>query len=187
VSSLREEQILDAAISVLGQRGVRQLTHRAVDAAAGVPAGSTSNYFRTRDALIDATVERFLARERATWDQIATTVNPTSPDQLAAALAWFVMEATGAQQALTVARFALLIEAALHPRLQPRVRRAGEAVRTLAAQWLRAVGSAQPVRDARIILDHADGLMLHQLAFPEPIFDPTDELAVLVTAVLGAG
>ncbi len=182
----RKEQILDAAIAVLGQRGARQVTHRAVDAAAGIPAGSTSNYFRTRDALVEAMVARFVARERAMWDGIAGEVDPTGPADLARALARFVREATGRQRQLTVARFALLVEAALDPRLQPHVRQAGVAVRELAARWLRLVGSAHPVRDARIVLDHADGLMLHQLAFPDPDFDPVGELTVLVRSVLAA-
>ena len=56
--------MLDAAITVLGGRGVRGLTHRAVDAAAGAPAGTTSNHFRTRDALLDGVVDRFAERER---------------------------------------------------------------------------------------------------------------------------
>jgi len=63
----RQEELLDAAIAVLGGQGVRQLTHRAVDVAAGLPSGSTSNYFKTRDALLVGIVDRFVARERAGW------------------------------------------------------------------------------------------------------------------------
>ncbi len=48
----RRDDLLDAAICVLGESGIRGLTHRAVDAAAGLPAGSASNLFRTRDALL---------------------------------------------------------------------------------------------------------------------------------------
>jgi len=66
----RCEQLLDA-ISLLGDRGVRAVTHRAVDAQAGLPVGSTSNHFRTRDALFDGVAERFSARERANWEHLA--------------------------------------------------------------------------------------------------------------------
>ena len=48
--------MLDAAIQILGERGVRAVTHRAVDAEAGVSAGSTANYFSTREALFAAIV-----------------------------------------------------------------------------------------------------------------------------------
>ena len=71
--SNRRDELLDAAICVLGEPGMYGLTHRAVDAAAGLPPGSAANYFRTRDALLNAVVERFAARERANWDDIAPT------------------------------------------------------------------------------------------------------------------
>lgn len=50
----RRREILSAAMTVLAQLGNRGLTHRAVDRQAGLPEGSSSAYFRTRDALIGA-------------------------------------------------------------------------------------------------------------------------------------
>ena len=50
----RRREILAAAMTVLAQQGNRGLTHRAVDRAAGLPEGSSSAYFRTRDALLGA-------------------------------------------------------------------------------------------------------------------------------------
>ena len=47
----RRAEIADAAISTLARDGMRGLTHRAVDRAAGLPEGSASYYFRTRQAL----------------------------------------------------------------------------------------------------------------------------------------
>ena len=54
----RRAVIADAAISTIARNGMRGLTHRAVDRAAGLPQGSASYYFRTRQALLQATVER---------------------------------------------------------------------------------------------------------------------------------
>ena len=42
---------LDAAIDLLGTQGLRALAHTRVDERASLPKGSTSNYFRTRQAL----------------------------------------------------------------------------------------------------------------------------------------
>lgn len=47
----RRRSLIDAAIEVLAQQGARGLTFRAVDAEAGVPAGTASNYFANRDDL----------------------------------------------------------------------------------------------------------------------------------------
>src|SRR3954447_18876541 len=111
----RREQLLDAAITVLGERGIHALTHRAVDTQAGVPAGSASNLFRTRDALLDAAVERFAARERALWEDLAMRMYPTPPHELAQVLAAAAKTATGPQRTLTLSRYAILVEAGIHP------------------------------------------------------------------------
>lgn len=47
----RRAALVDAAIEVLADQGARGLTFRAVDTRAGVPAGTTSNYFTSRDEL----------------------------------------------------------------------------------------------------------------------------------------
>ncbi|MFF3087146.1 TetR/AcrR family transcriptional regulator [Streptomyces nojiriensis] len=54
----RRTLIADTAIDLVAAAGLRGLTHRAVDGAAGLPAGSTSYYFRTRAALIGACYQR---------------------------------------------------------------------------------------------------------------------------------
>ncbi|WP_189544888.1 TetR/AcrR family transcriptional regulator, partial [Streptomyces gelaticus] len=57
-SSTRRKQLADAAIGTLAAEGMRGLTHRAVDQRAGLAEGSCSYYFRTRQALLQAAVER---------------------------------------------------------------------------------------------------------------------------------
>ena len=66
--SPRRREILTAATTVLAQQGNRGLTHRAVDRAAGLSEGSSSAYFRTRDALL-AALGDFVA------DQLAADVD----------------------------------------------------------------------------------------------------------------
>src|SRR5918997_4129958 len=61
----RRSEILDGALHVLAEHGMRGLTHRAVDAAAGIPLGSTSYYFRSRSALTEGCVERLLELDLA--------------------------------------------------------------------------------------------------------------------------
>ncbi|GLZ30388.1 TetR family transcriptional regulator [Lentzea sp. NBRC 105346] len=51
-NSERRAALLDAAIEVLAREGARGLTYRAVDTEAGVPAGTSSNYFPNRDELL---------------------------------------------------------------------------------------------------------------------------------------
>ncbi|MEU6088009.1 TetR family transcriptional regulator [Streptomyces sp. NPDC047085] len=48
----RRAALVDAGITVLAREGARGLTFRAVDAEAGVPTGTASNYFTGRDDLL---------------------------------------------------------------------------------------------------------------------------------------
>lgn len=182
----RREQLLDAAISLLGDKGVRALTHRAVDAAAGLPVGSASNHFRTRDALFDGIVERFSARERSNWEELAGRLSPTTPAELAQAASTFAMDATRTNRTLTLARYTLLIESARLPSLRRQLSSTGARVNAWFATWLRVVGSTDMDRDANLIMNYWTGLVLHELAIPDPGFDPGPRLNALLTTLIPA-
>ncbi len=58
----RRAALLDASIDVLARDGARGLTFRAVDQRAGVPVGTTSNYFASRDDILMRSGERVYER-----------------------------------------------------------------------------------------------------------------------------
>jgi len=180
----RRDALLDAAIDLLGQSGIHGLTHRAVDVAAALPAGSASNHFRTRDALLNAVAERFAASERANWEQIAVEIYPATPQELARALARFAQDAAGPGRTLALARYAILIEAANYPPLRDQLTVTGRRVNAWFTNWVRIAGSADPGRDAPIIMNHWTGIVLHQLANPDPAFNPLPPITALVTALI---
>jgi DNA-binding transcriptional regulator YbjK len=183
----RRDELLDAAIELLGERGVRGVTHRAVDAAAGRSAGSASNYFRTSDALLIAVIERFADRERAALDDLAAGLRPSGPAEVAELFAAAARASAGPGRVLTLARYAILLESAQRPALRERLAETGGRVNMWAAEWLKAAGSADPERDAPIVQNYLVGLVLHQLARPRPGFDPGPPVAALVTALVGSG
>src|SRR5258708_36489485 len=74
----RRAEIADAAIATLARDGMRGLTHRAVDRAAGLPEGSASYYFRTRQALLQATVERLAELTSTDMLSSAATLDSTA-------------------------------------------------------------------------------------------------------------
>jgi AcrR family transcriptional regulator len=176
----RRDVLLDAAIRVLGGRGMRGLTHRAVDAEAGLPVGSTANLFPTREKLLEAVVDRVSRLERDRFDVESLSAHPVDPAGLARALAAFVCEATGPYRTLTLARHAVLLEAGHNPVIRERVAATGGQVNAWFAAWLRLAGSRDPERDLHILGNYLVGLMTHQLAMPDPRFDPTDRIAALL-------
>jgi DNA-binding transcriptional regulator YbjK len=183
----RRDVLLDAAIQVLGARGVRAVTHRAVDGEAGVTAGSTANYFPTREALLDAIVERVTQRERANFEDVASRMCPLSPADLAEAMAAFLVDGVGPSRVLTLSRYALLVEAANQPRLREPLASAGARVSAYLTNWLRLIGSTDPDRHFHVVGNYITGLVLHQLAMPDPQFDPTEQLTALLESLTAPG
>jgi DNA-binding transcriptional regulator YbjK len=182
--SKRREHLLDTAIDLIGRRGIHGLTHRSLDAAADLPVGSASNHFRTRDALLDAVVERFAARERAIFEDLAARAFPSTPGELARILADAATAATGPHRTLTLTRYAMLVEAGTSPSRRAQLSKTGARVNTWATNWIRIAGSTDPERHAPIIMNYWTGVVLHDLAMPDPNFDPHPQLAALVTALL---
>ncbi|GAA1985877.1 TetR/AcrR family transcriptional regulator [Isoptericola halotolerans] len=162
----RVNRVLDAGIEVIGTEGLRALTHRAVDAAAGLPNGSTSNLFRTREALLQAMTARLVEVELVGWERRAARDRPASPDMLATTLAATVQQLTGPLRTLSVARYALFTEAARDPALRREVERAGRRVAAIGQSWLAAIGSSRPAEHTAIVMAHLDGVVLRRLAFP---------------------
>lgn len=168
----RQEALLDAAIRVLGSGGPRQLTHRAVDAEAGVPVGSTSNYFRTREALVDAVVARFVALDREEWARFGGGDAQADGADLVRALDRYVRHSVGAGRVRTLARYALFLEATARPRLRRELGEAAAGIAGWGVDRLRRLGYREPERHCRLLLDYLDGVILHHLAYPDPAFDP---------------
>jgi DNA-binding transcriptional regulator YbjK len=183
--SSRRDTLLDAAIRVLGERGMRALTHRAVDAEAGVPAGSTSNHFRTRESLLEAIVERVSALERSHFDELAVTVSPRTPGELGRVMAGFARDAAGVHRALTLSRYAILVEAGNNPKIRHRLAEGGSRVNAWLANWMRLIGSRETDHDVHVLANYATGLILHQLAIPDPAFDPTDKITAVLESLVG--
>lgn len=56
----RRRALADAAITLLAEQGAHGLTHRAVESRAGVPSGTATNYFRSREGLLVTAAERIV-------------------------------------------------------------------------------------------------------------------------------
>lgn len=182
----RRDQLADAAIHLLATAGVRQLTHRAVDAQAQLSQGSTSNVFRTRAALIDGVLTRLIERERAVLDtlQLAEAGPALSQAQLADLTAAMVLDALGRGREHTLARRTLFADAAQHQGVSEQLQRASQYWWDLVSQLLHGLGVPDPNRRARWLLAYIDGTISDQLARPAPDFDPRAALAPAIHGIL---
>lgn len=160
----RRTSLLEGAIEVLGAGGSRALTHRAVDASAGAPPGSTSNHFRTRDALLVATLEHLLATEANRYRAIETTgPGADDPESLVREASAMVDALTGPLRSRTVARLALTLEVTWEPRLGPMVDEGRQTWHAIVTDRLRRLGVEEPGRGADAVLSLFEGLVLERL------------------------
>ncbi|SRR5580765_1953897 len=153
---------LEAAVELLGAEGVRALTHARVDERAGLPPGSTSNWFRTRRALLAGVVDWIAERERADFDPAAKP--PISGvEELIGGLCAMAELQTGPFAARTRARYALFLELAGDPVLGEPLRRQRREFERWTERIVIAVGIADPVSSTRALMALGDGLILHRL------------------------
>ncbi|MFE3189144.1 TetR/AcrR family transcriptional regulator [Nocardia sp. NPDC059240] len=106
----RRTLIVDSAIDLIAAQGLRALTHRALDTALELPAGSTSYYFRTKRALIEAIVDRIATRSRDDFEGRPPAMDRRDPDQLAEGIAGWLDRLLAQRRNHLIARHALIIE-----------------------------------------------------------------------------
>jgi DNA-binding transcriptional regulator YbjK len=175
MKSLRD-RALDAAIELLGTQGLKALTHRRIDERADLPPGSTSNYFRTRDALLRGVADAILEREVA---GMQATFAPQSGEEFLEGLVALLDRTTKDQHTLTSARLALFMEASHNPALRERFDRGRTILEAALQRALRELGARDAVASTRAVMACAEGLILHRVArYDDSDIRPILELVV---------
>lgn len=159
----RRSLIADAAIATLAGEGMRGLTHRAVDRAAGLAEGSTSYYFRTREALIFAALARMAEQDAADVGELADFGATPTVDGLAGLMAGLVRRWLTVGRTRTLARYELTLESTRRPELRARLVEHGTGFLDMGEKLLAAAGADQPRRRAHELTSFLDGLLYHQL------------------------
>ncbi|MEU3690664.1 TetR/AcrR family transcriptional regulator [Streptomyces narbonensis] len=160
-SASRAERIGDAALDLLVERGMRGLTHRAVDERAGLPQGSTSNHARTRQALLETAVRRQVDREVRVLapEELPGRVPDGDAGDLVDALALALHRYLTDHRALLVSRYELALEATRRPELRAFFDNAGSAFHGPLITMMAAAGSPAPERHALSLIAWCEGLM----------------------------
>lgn len=159
----RRGLIADAAIATLAAEGMRGFTHRAVDRAAGLAEGSTSYYFRTREALIFATLARMAELDTADVGELPNLGGVASLEELTALLTGLLRRWLTDGRTRTLARYELTLEASRRPRLRERLVEHGSGFLAMAEKMLTDAGVGEPRRRAHELVAFLDGVLYHQL------------------------
>src|SRR5256885_4751331 len=154
----RREQTLDATLRVIGRSGRESVTHRAVAEEAGVPLGSTTYYFESRDALLRQALEHVAAHEVERYDALGEELRLVkSPRELADRLLSELVSAAEDRVAY-IAEYELWLEASRRPELREAAQSWCDAEQRSVAGAMEALGSSDPRADASLVVAALDGL-----------------------------
>lgn len=187
----RREEILRATLRVIGAHGTDSVTHRAVAKEAGVPLSATTYYFDSKEELLEQTLLLAAREETERLEGLVLELAPRSlsVEEWAVAVAAQIAGDVRDEPDKHVALFELGLEATRRPPLRVEVKRWQDAHLRLAELGCRAIGSADPETDARIVVSTLTGLMLQQLAGGREDFEHAVMLPALrrLFAQLAAG
>jgi TetR/AcrR family transcriptional regulator, regulator of biofilm formation and stress response len=180
----RREAILDAALAVIAAHGTEKVTHRSVAAAAGVPLGSTTYYFASRDELVREAFRRYVMRVMALFAELARETEPTTPAALVDLLVEIARREVDGRWTVIV-EYELVLRAARDPALATDFRRYEQTMISQLAEALERLGAAQPFDGARTLIALVRGFELDGLTRAEAdVADMKRRLIPVVDLVL---
>ncbi|MFC4150549.1 TetR/AcrR family transcriptional regulator [Micromonospora mangrovi] len=182
----RRTLLADAGLRVLAAAGARGLTHRAVDAEAGLPTGTASNYFPSRAALLAGLAERIFDRIAPDPAAVARLGEREPSVELVTDHLRDIVARTTREPDLTRALFELRLEGARRPELR---RALGDVLRRGYADDVAFhVAAGLPGGAFEVALLHyaVDGLLLDLLTTSvDAGFDPDQVVSALVSRLVG--
>ena len=162
----RRERILRATLTVIGRSGIAAVTHRSVAEEAGVPLGSLTYWFGTKDDLLREALRLFVADEAERLRRVAEQfAGGATPEEIAHAFASVLGQEPGPEQ---IAQFELYLEAARNPALREIAEESFRAYDEVAVAALRAAGARNPDVIAPLFVSLADGTGLRRLSSGNP-------------------
>lgn len=155
----RRQRIIDAAIRVVGRRGIAGLSHRTVAAEADVPLGSTTYHFASLDELLVAALRQANEGFGAAVRDSRALADPDA--DLATELARLMGEWLSGERTGVELEYELYLAALRRPALRP-----------VAAEWTDSVAEILARRTdavtARALIALMDGVCLQVLLTDAP-------------------
>jgi DNA-binding transcriptional regulator YbjK len=169
----RRDAILRATLALIGERGIGDVTHRAVADRAGVPLSATTYWFESKEELLQETLVLAAREEVARLERVVLDLAPRELDvaEWARAVARALAADLDEDPAKYVAFVELVLEGTRRPWLRDEVARWDAAHLRLAELGLKATGSPEPATDATVVVAAITGLLLGQLVDPHPRFE----------------
>ncbi|MEV5506448.1 TetR/AcrR family transcriptional regulator [Streptomyces orinoci] len=182
----RRTALVDAAIEVLAREGARGLTFRAVDAQAGVPAGTASNYFASRDELFTQAGRRINVRMTPDPDLVAQAMRPEPSRELVTELMRWLVRRMTEERTGYLAFLELRLEATRRPALQAELNRAVRTEFEASVDFHLSSGLPGDADTVKVLYLAMTGLLLEHFTVPEVLSgtELDDLVATLVERIV---
>ncbi|MEU7698733.1 TetR/AcrR family transcriptional regulator [Streptomyces sp. NPDC015492] len=163
----RRTALLDAAIQVLADEGARGLTFRAVDARAGVPTGTSSNYFRDRDQVLSQVADRIFERLTPEPGDFENALLAGPSRALVIDLMRQVAQRLAAERTCYLGLFELRLEAVRRPELRTQLTRVLRSDLDANIQGHLEAGMPGDADTVRLLYFALTGLLVDHFTVPE--------------------
>lgn len=161
--------LLRTTLQLIATEGIDAVSHRSVAERAGVPLGSTTYWFDSRQDMLRQALEYFAEVELDTMrERLAAVLGKRlSRRRLVDEFTAHMVTQIGNERWSAMSQYALLNEAARQPELEEVCREWNQAWRELLAEVFASLGAPKPELEATMFLAMLDGLLLAQLAVPD--------------------
>ncbi len=170
VAENRRRAILDATLRVVAAGGIDAVTHRRVAAEAGVPLGSTTYYFRSRDEMLLEAFRQYIADIKSMMTSLAEEFPQSGLESFLDLLVAFTQREFQ-DSALVLAEYELNLFAARNPELAKEIRAWQRAMVSLVAERLEELGAERPIDAGRTLVAALRGFELDRLTHIEQSFE----------------
>lgn len=162
----RRAALVDAGVEVLAREGARGLTFRAVDAEAGVPVGTASNYFTSRDDLLRQIDTRLHVRLAPNPEVLAELMARPKDRSLVAAFMHDLMARATGDRTGYLALLELRLEATRRPELRASYTKSVRADLEEGIRFHREAGLPGGDETVTVLYLAVLGLLLEHLTLP---------------------
>ncbi|WP_329334856.1 TetR family transcriptional regulator [Streptomyces sp. NBC_00663] len=162
----RRAALVDAGVAVLAREGARGLTFRAVDAEAGVPVGTASNYFTGRDELLRQIDARLHVRLAPDPEVLAGLLARPKDRALVTAFMHDLMSRATADRTGYLALLEMRLEATRRPELRQSYTRSVRADLEQGMEFHRDAGLPGGDETVTVLYLAMLGLILEHLTLP---------------------
>ena len=137
-----------------------------------MPLAATTYYFASKNDLLRETLAFAAEADRETTDRLAAALaDVPSAQAFAATLADHIAEWLGTGRPVVVSHYEISLEGARRPELAEIDRAWTDRYVATLAEPLARLGSADPTRDAWIVVSTIEGMVFDELSGPRPGFE----------------